>query len=249
MAQKGDIRAPFNFRMPVQLKRLLEFHSGQNHRAGARYQSEFMNAKTLFIRFCISLVATLVAIGGSIRWLDAPFALLFLRGSPHVAALASAFSSSVLVIGDTSLIATLAVIRIVRGSLPRYAKALFVACCASLSAFAANDYILKILFGRYGPYTFLSNPIGPIFNFFHGDQNCVFPSGHMVMSSAFAAVLFREYPRTGPVFAALLGIAAFMLLIGDWHFLSDIIAGIFFGGSVGLMAGALWYRHVRRITT
>jgi membrane-associated phospholipid phosphatase len=208
-----------------------------------------MSTKTLFKRFCISLVTTLVAVGVSVRWLDAPIALFFLRGSPHVAGLASAFGSSVLVTGDTSLMATLAIIRIVRGSLPRYAKALFVACCASLSAFAANDYILKLLFGRYGPYTFLGNPTAPIFNFFHGDLNCVFPSGHMVMSSAFAAVLFREYPRTRPIFTVLLGIAASTLLIGDWHFLSDIIAGIFVGGSVGFMAGELWYRHVRRITT
>jgi hypothetical protein len=70
----------------------------------------------------------------------------------------------------------------------------------------------------------------------------------MVISTAFAAVLIRQYPRLWPIFGGLLGIAATLLLIGDWHFLSDIIAGLFTGGTAGFLAGELWYRHVRHIS-
>jgi len=68
-----------------------------------------------------------------------PIALFFLRESSHVAGFAGVFGSSVLVAGDALLMVTLAIIRIVRGSLLRYAEALFVACCASLSAFAKSS--------------------------------------------------------------------------------------------------------------
>jgi membrane-associated phospholipid phosphatase len=206
-----------------------------------------MNTRRLIEWWGLAFAAALGITIVSILWLDAPIARYFFRNSPHVAGLAHAFGTSVIVSGDTALMLILALIRIVRGSLPDYAKALFVACAASLIAFAANDYILKLIFGRYGPYTFLGNPTAPLFNFFQGDLNCVFPSGHMVLSTAFAAVLVREYPRTWPIFAGLLCLGAILLLIGDWHFLSDVIAGLFTGGTAGIMAGELWYRHTRHI--
>ena len=205
-----------------------------------------MKNQRLFKWWCASLLITLSVIAVSIRWLDVPIARFFFVGSSRVAALGQALGSSKMVTGDATLLLALAVIRMVRGSLPDYAKAVFIACCASLSAFAANDYILKQIFGRYGPYAFPGNPAMQAFNLFHGDQYCVFPSGHMVISTTFAAVLVRVYPRTWPIFAGLLGVGALALLVGDWHFLSDIIAGAFVGVTAGLMAGDLWAQRVRR---
>jgi hypothetical protein len=206
-----------------------------------------MNTRRLLAWWGAAFVVAAAAIVASILWLDIPIARYFFANSPHVAGLARALGTSVVIGADASLMMLLGIIRIVRGSLPHYAKTLFVACAASLIAFAANDYVLKLIFGRYGPYTFFGDPALPMFNFFHGDLMCVFPSGHMVLSTAFAAVLVREYPRSWPLFGGLLGIACVLLLIGDWHFLADIFAGVFAGGTAGLMAGELWYRHTRHI--
>lgn len=132
-----------------------------------------------------------------------------------------------------------------RGSLPDYGKAVFVACGASLLAFTLNDYTLKLIFGRYNPHVFFTIRPDQLFNFMRGDQTSAFPSGHMVMSSAFAAVLVRAYFRTWPLFAGLLLLASILLVLGDWHFLSDVIAGTFVGGTIGLVAGELWCEHVQ----
>jgi membrane-associated phospholipid phosphatase len=44
-------------------------------------------------------------------------------------------------------------------------------------------------------------------------------------------------------FSALLLIATVLLIAGDWHFVSDVIAGTFVGVSAGLLAGEVWLAH------
>ena len=68
----------------------------------------------------------------------------------------------------------------------------------------------------------------------------------MVMATAFAVVIMRLYPRATPPLIALLCLGAFALLIGDWHFVSDVVAGAFEGWTAGLVAAELWDRHIRR---
>jgi uncharacterized membrane protein YoaK (UPF0700 family) len=46
--------------------------------------------------------------------------------------------------------------------------------------------------------------------------------------------------------AALLALAALLLVVGDWHFVSDVIAGGFVGLSAGVLAGAVWRLHSER---
>jgi membrane-associated phospholipid phosphatase len=207
-----------------------------------------VSIKKLIAWWCIALLAVLVAIVVSVQWLDMPIARHFLGGSGHVAGLAGLLGSPELVAGEAFLMAILAVIRIIRGSLPDYAKALFVACLASLSAFSINDFTLKVVFGRYNPHVFFIAAPRPVFNFLHGDHTSAFPSGHMVMATAFAAVLTRVYFRTWPLFTGLLCLGAYLLILGDWHFLSDVIAGTFVGGTAGLVAGELWDEHFRHYT-
>jgi hypothetical protein len=43
--------------------------------------------------------------------------------------------------------------------------------------------------------------------------------------------------------AILLLLAAALLVVGDWHFLSDVIAGTFLGVSAGILAGEGWLVH------
>jgi len=204
-----------------------------------------MSTQGLFKLGAVALAASLIATLVCIQWLDVPIARFFFAASGHVSGLANAFGTAEMVGGDCLLMLVLAVLRVLRGSLPPFGKAIFIACGTSLCAFMVNDYVLKMVFGRIGVYTFLGNLSAPQFHFFHGDRDSVFPSGHMVMSAAFAAVLVRLYPRSWPLFAGLLALGAFLLLIGDWHFLGDIVAGIFMGGMAGFLVGEIWSQHGR----
>ena len=65
----------------------------------------------------------------------------------------------------------------------------------------------------------------------------------MVLASAFAGVLMRLYRSGIAPLCVLLLLGAGLLLVGDWHFVSDIIAGAFFGTTAGLLAGELWVAH------
>jgi membrane-associated phospholipid phosphatase len=206
-----------------------------------------MNIKSAFAVWLFVLAATVLGCAVCIRWIDVPVAYSFQSHGKQLSGLGRSLDSSVLVTGELALISALAVIRVVRGSLPEYGNALFVATCASLLSFEANDYILKVIFGRQDPSDFLHIPhIAPIhvFNFMRGDDHSSFPSGHMVMATAFAAALIRKYPRTLPALALLLCVSAIALLVGEWHFVSDVIAGTFVGGTVGFVAGKLWDQHV-----
>jgi membrane-associated phospholipid phosphatase len=180
-----------------------------------------------------------------IRWLDVPVAMAFLTNTDRVSGLGKGLGSMVLVSGEMVIVATLAIARMVKGNLPAFAKAIFVACCASLSAFAANDYVLKFIFGRLGPSDFFRRPTAHIFYFFQGNQQSSFPSGHMVMATAFTMVMIRLQPRTQPILVILLCVGAMALVVGDWHFLGDVVAGTFVGGTAGFVAGELWTEHVQ----
>ena len=68
----------------------------------------------------------------------------------------------------------------------------------------------------------------------------------MVLAGAFAGVFMRLYKVSIWPLSALLLIAAGLLLVGDWHFLSDIIAGAFLGTSAGILAAEGWAVHSAR---
>jgi len=56
----------------------------------------------------------------------------------------------------------------------------------------------------------------------------------------------RLYKASIRLFCVLLLLAAGLMLVGDWHFLSDIIAGAFLGTSAGILAGEGWAAHSAR---
>ncbi|HEY5346970.1 MAG TPA: phosphatase PAP2 family protein [Rhizomicrobium sp.] len=193
--------------------------------------------------WCLLFAATLAASAVAMLWLDQPLARLFAANIRRLNVLGHGLSSSILIAGEMVLMVGLAAVRIARGSLPKPGNALLLACCASLCAYAVNDCVLKIVFGRPSPDQYLFTSLPPVFHFLQGGQQSSFPSGHMVMASAFAIALARIYPRTLPAFMALLCLGAGLLVVGDWHFLSDAMAGFFVGGTAGFVAGELWIEH------
>ena len=184
----------------------------------------------------------------SIEYLDMPIArLLFRGGAAHKLSILGALLSSSALVGLISIvILPLILIRLVRGTLSKFGETVIVAGCAAIGTFAVNDNVLKWIFGREEVATYLTNPTGPIFHMLSGDISSSFPSGHAVMITAGLSACARVYPRLQLFVLALLAIMSGMLLLGHWHFLSDIIAGLFVGGSAGFLAGELAKSHFDR---
>jgi membrane-associated phospholipid phosphatase len=205
-----------------------------------------LSLRRAFGLWCLLFAAILAATAASMHWLDRPLALYFVANVHRLNLLGAGLSSSILIAGEMAVIIGLAVMRIARGRLPKPGKALLLACCASLCAFAVNDDVLKVIFGRPNPAQFLFAATQPHFHFLQGSRGSSFPSGHMVMAGAFAFAMARIYPRTLAVFVGLLCLAGALLVVGDWHFLGDVLAGVFIGGTAGFVAGELWIEHVQR---
>jgi membrane-associated phospholipid phosphatase len=182
----------------------------------------------------------------SIRWLDQPAALLFRHGIAHADLLSQGLGSTVLIAGELAVMAALAIVRVWRHKLSATGETLLVACCASLCTFAGNDHVLKLLFGRPNPATVLFSGVPPAFQFFQGTFQSSFPSGHMAMACSFGMVLLLAFPRYKKLLASLLALAGIILVVGDWHFISDVIAGSYVGGLTGFWAWELWMAHNRR---
>jgi len=152
------------------------------------------------------------------------------------------FGSAVLLAIEGSAALTLVCIRITRGRLSRFGEALALACLTSICAYAINDSTLKLFFGVPDPGAVLHGT-HHAFNLLAGSSNSSFPSGHMVLACAFAGVFMRLYRTSILPLAALLLFAAALLIVGDWHFVSDVIAGTTLGASAGLLAGEVWLAH------
>jgi membrane-associated phospholipid phosphatase len=87
---------------------------------------------------------------------------------------------------------------------------------------------IKFVFGRTNPRSWLIDNHVLTFHWFK-TWTSSFPSGHMVVFTAFGTAIIIYYPRYRNlviIFLLLLGAA----LIGtDYHFLSDVIAGAYIG--------------------
>ena len=152
------------------------------------------------------------------------------------------FASAVLLGIEAAVALALVFIRITRGHLSRFGEATALACLTSICAYAINDSILKLFLGVPNPAAVLHGT-RHAFDLLAGSSNSSFPSGHMVLAGAFAGVFIRLYRTSILPFSALLLIAAVLLIVGDWHFVSDVIAGTFLGISAGILGGEVWLAH------
>jgi membrane-associated phospholipid phosphatase len=134
------------------------------------------------------------------------------------------------------------------GSLGRL---LITLCLAVLIATILKDQF-KYLFGRTWPETWVDhNPSwikDGVYRFepLHGGRGWTsFPSGHMTLITAPAAVFWLLAPRPWRWLWAILVLAVAVGLVGaDYHFVGDMIAGTFLGAACGIGAVALTRRLV-----
>ena len=126
--------------------------------------------------------------------------------------------------------------RLVNGRLPPLAEALALACLASICAYTIDSEVLKVYFGVPNPYQMTRS----------GQRTCTITGWEGSPYSRFPRpatwrwlepLLAFSWDFIGPAFVgrslALL-LSCILLIIGGWHFLSDVIAGTYFGVSVGL---------------
>jgi len=119
-----------------------------------------------------------------------------------------------------------------------------VGLACSISFIAANFVTnqLKYAFGRTWPDTWIENNPSLIqngvfgFNPFHGGPGFAsFPSGHVAAVCAVMAVLWWSYTNLRPIYIACVAAVAIGVIGANYHFLSDVLGGIF----VGITAGYL----------
>jgi membrane-associated phospholipid phosphatase len=112
-----------------------------------------------------------------------------------------------------------------------------------LSVFAAIEIssLAKHIFGRTWPESWLGdNPSwirDGVYGFFpfHGGTGWgSFPSGHTTVITTIATILWLVWPERRIVWGALVAIVAVGLVSANYHFVSDIIGGLYLGVGIGL---------------
>ncbi len=102
------------------------------------------------------------------------------------------------------------------------------------------SYILKSLlqtfFGRINTRVWLQNSTSTDIRWFTGlENNGGFPSGHMTVFTAFFVAVWFYYPAYRPISALALSALAMALILTNYHFMSDVIAGFYVGLLVTLV--------------
>jgi membrane-associated phospholipid phosphatase len=205
-----------------------------------------LNHFSAFIRiWFVSLLACAAIVAFAFLRIDVPAALYFWNVGHLLGPLNMAFGSAVILSAESAVILFTVLTRLVRGHISVFGETLAIACLVSMCAYVVNDHVLKVFFGVPNPADVMHGAAHS-FDFWVGSESSSFPSGHMVLAGAFAGFFMRLYKASILLFSALLLIAAGLLLVGGWHFLSDIIAGAFLGTSAGILAGEGWAAHSAR---
>jgi membrane-associated phospholipid phosphatase len=180
----------------------------------------------------------------SFAYVDVRLALHFWTVGRSLRPLDTPFGAAVILSLESAVAVGLVLARVVRGHLSRLGESLAIACLASICTYAVNDEVFKPLFGVPNPARVVGG-VTHAFHFFMGSGRSSFPSGHMMLAGAFAGVFMKLHRASVWPLSALLLLAAGLLIVGDWHFLSDVIAGAFVGVSAGILAGEVWAVHIR----
>jgi membrane-associated phospholipid phosphatase len=123
-----------------------------------------------------------------------------------------------------------------------------IAARTALALFSALGVkeVLKLAFGRTWPETFTcGNPSfirDAAFGFtpFHGGAGWAsFPSGHETAVCAVAGCLWVLTPRLRPLCLLASFLVALGLQVADYHWLSDIVAGVLVGWTLGVFVARL----------
>ncbi|WP_298215644.1 phosphatase PAP2 family protein [Acidocella sp.] len=139
-----------------------------------------------------------------------------------------AAAPSLLALPGAGLILLWALARRLRGG-PPPARVWMAAALATLAATAAKDE-LKWAFGRAWPETWLAYGLGGFHPFAESVLYGSFPSGHTAYAAAPLGVCWALRPRLRPLWGGTLLLVMAGLVAADYHYLSDVLAGLLTGG-------------------
>jgi membrane-associated phospholipid phosphatase len=169
----------------------------------------------------------------SILFIDKPLAVYLYSLFGHVGVVASFKGSPTLfILVIPLLLLPLLVRRIIKCEVVKFDLAL-IACALGQAATQILNSCLKVIFGRSWPLHHHPALIGDgiyQFKFFQFDPSFhSFPSGHAASISALMTILWAAYPKFRTAYAAATLAMSVALVVGDYHFLSDVLAGVWVG--------------------
>jgi membrane-associated phospholipid phosphatase len=209
------------------------------------------------VRWFVALSVTMVIVLLSYVWVDRPIATYVhvqnIRPHHALLELLTRLPDPLIPLAAVAVV-ILGLRAVARRSrpLPTWQVVGFLCSVSVLLAEAIKDQ-LKFVFGRTWPEAWAPHDPAFIetgaygFNWLHGGAAYQsFPSGHMGATCAVVSVLWSVYPQWRFYWAlCALGVAA-ALVGGNYHFLSDVIAGAFVGGSTGWMTTLAWRAWLSR---
>jgi membrane-associated phospholipid phosphatase len=140
-----------------------------------------------------------------------------------------------------SFVFSVLVLAAAAGWRPRTRGRIVLALCLSIFAAVEVHSAVKFAFGRTWPESWLGdNPSWVrdgtfgFFPFHRGRGWESFPSGHTIGITTLAAVLWVVWPTLRIAWAVMVGVVITGLIGGNYHFVSDIIGGLYVGTCLGL---------------
>ncbi len=194
-----------------------------------------------FGRWIGALVLCAIVVALCVQFVDRPIALF---ANAHLAAKNSLATSLDLVLlfvplGALTILGCGCTVLAGR-SLTRLAEATMLAGFSLMWALASTAYLLKPAFGRIEIATYLAHPNLYGFKPFHGNSNSGFPSGHVAIATSFLLVFWVFYPRARILIGTVIGAVMIGLVLATWHFVSDVVGGLFVGATAAEITIALF---------
>lgn len=196
-----------------------------------------MTDKAAFCHWLLALALCVVAVGLCMVYVDRPLAEWLdahVRPTELWAALNLALYPFLLVVPAALFFLLGCGISLIAGRSLRPWTAIPLLCSWSTMWAVASEIILKRIFGRgWVDPTFVHDHLYS-FRFLHGENHWdAFPSGTAAVSFAILAVLWILKPRWRAASAAIVVLLSVAVVIGNYHWLSDVIAGGFLGATIG----------------
>jgi len=176
----------------------------------------------------VAAFAVAGAVALSIRFLDRPLARAFAPlGFSPAAADGTPIELPLMIAVAGIAVAAGALYLRSRQTAPKSVEAGMLAGIALLASVCLVEFLFKPMFCRAVPMQYLWDHVYG----FHWLQWCdgSFPSGHADQAAAILTVAWVYYPRWRWLYLLAMAGLAFALMAGEWHFLSDVIAGGFVG--------------------
>jgi membrane-associated phospholipid phosphatase len=124
---------------------------------------------------------------------------------------------------------------------PKAQGRIALALCLSVFAAIVIGSLAKEAFGRTWPESWQGvNPswirdgVFGFFPFHRGGGFHSFPSGHTTVITALATIMWLVWPELRVAWIALVAIVVVGLIGANYHFVSDIIGGLYLGAGIGL---------------